>query len=109
MANPVHLRGVLKFQINERATLEIDAQRQPVPEEDGQQAGDAKNEREAEKIPLLSQPVDIDFMKKFHAVLRYSKKIKFVILSAAKNPEGATSAFEAGILRVLRPSTPDPE
>jgi hypothetical protein len=37
-----------------------------VPEENRQQAGHTENEREAEEIPLLPQPVDLYVVKQFH-------------------------------------------
>jgi hypothetical protein len=69
LANSVHLWRLLEFQVDQGPALEIHTQRQSMPKEHGQQARNAENQREAEKIPLLSQPVDIYFMKKFHAAL----------------------------------------
>ncbi len=56
------------------AAAEIDVEREVVPEEDGEKAGNAEDQREAEEIPLLSQPVDFWIMKQFH--LRFRLQIE---------------------------------
>src|SRR6185437_14625214 len=81
-ANPSLIRHLLKLQIDERAALEVDPKRQAMPEEQRDQARDAEDQREAQEIPLLPQPVDIYFMKKFHALLRCLK-------SKVRHPEVA--------------------
>ena len=55
-----------KLDADDGAAAEVDVEREMVPEEDRQQAGNAEDEREAEEIPLLPKPVDFWIMKQFH-------------------------------------------
>ena len=57
-----------EFDADDRATAEVDVQRQMMPEKDGKQARYAEDEREAEEIPLLPEPVDFWIMKQFHEI-----------------------------------------
>jgi hypothetical protein len=44
----------------------VHVQRQVVPEEKAEDASYAEDQREGEKVPFLSQPVDINATKQFH-------------------------------------------
>ncbi len=57
-----------KFDADDGAAAKVHVQRQAMPEEDGEQAGNAEDEREAEEIPLLPEPVDFCVMKQFHEI-----------------------------------------
>jgi hypothetical protein len=39
-----------------------------VPEEHGEDAGHAEDQREAKEVPLLAQKIDICITKKFHVI-----------------------------------------
>src|ERR1035437_3451459 len=57
---------------NLRAALEVHTFGDPVPEQHAQYARHGKNQREAEEIPLLAQPIDICVTKQFHLKLQFS-------------------------------------
>src|ERR1700733_4505085 len=66
ITDAVRRRRRVELDVDQRAALEVDADRNMVPKEDGQQAGHAEDEREAEEIPLLPQPIDVYVVKQFH-------------------------------------------
>ena len=46
--------------------LEVHAPRNAMPEQHAEHAGDREDQREAEEVPLLTQPVDVCVPKQFH-------------------------------------------
>jgi hypothetical protein len=62
------IRLISKLEVHKRAATEINTQRNLVPEEHGEDAGHAEDQREAEEVPLLAQKIDICITKKFHVI-----------------------------------------
>ncbi len=52
-----------------RSAAEVNSQRNVVPERHAQNAGDRKQERKGQEVPLPSQPVDLYLAKQFHVSL----------------------------------------
>ncbi len=65
-ADVVLIRRAVELHRDLGSAAEVDTQRNVVPEQHAQNAGDRKNQGEAEEVPLLPQPVDIDTAKQFH-------------------------------------------
>src|ERR1700722_12372227 len=84
-------RGV-ELHVDQRAALEVDAQRNAVPEENRQQAGHTENEREAEEIPFLPQPVDLYVVKQFHLNSVYAVPLRHLANFSA-DPQAAMLYF----------------
>src|SRR5262249_28678585 len=58
---------VSEFYVDQGSTTKIHAQRDPVPEQHGEDAGHAEYEREAEEVPLLAEKIDVGVAKEFHS------------------------------------------
>src|ERR1700722_2265155 len=86
-------RRSVELHVDQRAALEVDAQRNAVPEENGQQASHTENEREAEEIPLLPQPVDLYVVKQFHLNSVYAVPLRHTgeLLARTRRPQCSTS------------------
>ena len=65
-ADVILVRRLVEVHRDLCAALEVYAQRDVVPEQDAQHAGNRKDQREAQEEPLLSKPVDISAAKQFH-------------------------------------------
>jgi len=55
-----------ELHVDQGATLEVDAKRDAVPEEDGEKPGDAEDQRKPKEVPLLAEEIDVGILKKFH-------------------------------------------
>ena len=67
-ADVVFVGGLIEAHGDVRATLEIHALRDAVPEEHAEDSGYGEDEREAEEVPLLAQPVDVRLLEEFHVL-----------------------------------------
>ena len=59
----VEVRRLRELHIDQRAAAKLHAQRNVVPEQHGTDSGDAEDQREGEKVPLLAQEIDIGIAK----------------------------------------------
>ena len=59
--------GLLReLHIHQRAAAEINAQREVVPEQHGENPRHAEHQREGQEVPLLPQEVDVRIFEEFH-------------------------------------------
>src|ERR1700722_8371261 len=86
LADMVIVWSLVERHPNLSAALEVDAHGNMVPKQNAQHAGDGKDQGEAEKEPLLSQPVDIRCFKQFqaHALTPSAKTYRSRNLSKSK-------------------------
>ena len=54
---------------NDGTAAEVDAQRNAMPEEHGENAGHAEDQREREEVPFLTKKIDVCIAKEFHESL----------------------------------------
>ena len=61
-ANLVEVRRLRELDVDQRAAAELNAQRNVVPEQHGEDSGDAEDQREGKEVPFLAQKVDVGVM-----------------------------------------------